>query len=287
MPMLAASALATARSGKRADPRARASAALRCSPALGLALVFGAACEAAAAAPVAPLSSGIQLACLDRDTIDEIRGSGDLDAAYKSCDAELTTRLGPPFMDLDEHARRAILASIVAGLFAEYGPGPAILFEDIATSDTLNCLNTTLLTGYLFAERPGELKPVGFDYGAIGNHAQLAYDDGRIRLLLDPTTGLVARIGFDELLQGKKPLAVREFAVRGTSIEGFRRMVFDAVRAGRYRPSDLLYVHQDAEQLADAAIRGSSVDYFTPAGLKLRQVRERAGVMSADAGVKL
>ncbi len=84
---------------------------------------------------------------------------------------------------------------------------------------------------------------MGFDGGAIGNHAQM-FVETTAGLLLDPTIGLVARIGFNNLLQGKpltgdQILLFRQHA--DDNLEGFRNRVHDSILQGKYKPGDLLY----------------------------------------------
>jgi len=43
------------------------------------------------------------------------------------------------------------------------------------------------------------------------------------------------------------------------------------------RPSDPLYMHTDVEEFAYAAVRRWKIEYFTPAGVELRQLRATGG----------
>lgn len=53
------------------------------------------------------------------------------------------------------------------------------------------------------------------DGGAVGNHAQIMYKSGNNRLLLDPTTGVVAAITFNKLMSGQ-PVPEEQVRVFGS-----------------------------------------------------------------------
>ena len=86
------------------------------------------------------------------------------------------------------------------------------------------------------------LQFAGFDGGAIGNHAQVFLGDGS--LLLDPTIGLVAKVGYDEILDGKPVDEGQVLIFRQHNdgiLESFEVKVWQAIVNGSYRPSDVIY----------------------------------------------
>jgi hypothetical protein len=71
--------------------------------------------------------------------------------------------------------------------------------------------------------------------------------DGANTLLLDPTVGIVARTGYDALLQGKPVTALHSFwgFNAGRAIGSFEATVRNALEHGLYRPGDALYYSTD------------------------------------------
>lgn len=96
-----------------------------------------------------------------------------------------------------------------------------------------------------------KVRMIGFEGGVVGNHAQLLVENDEVKLLLDPTIGLVARSSFNNLLMGK-PIKDNDIMInighQSNSIDAFRRKVYAGLRNGKYRPSDLLYYFQSMEE---------------------------------------
>lgn len=212
------------------------------------------------------------LRCLSGDSIEAARTSGSIDFLFPKCAQELRVVLGDEFKKVGDESLRAVLATVVAANFAEYGASSALSFEDIKNSSHLNCANTLFLVGYLLDAFDSEnLQPIGFDGGAIGNHAQLLFKGSGETLLLDPTAGLIAKTNFDDLLRGV-PVSqskIRTFSIKdkSKSINSSRERVYIAIQRGKYQPSDFMYMH---ESLAELKSRGSSNSYFTPGGITVR-----------------
>lgn len=210
--------------------------------------------------------------CLSGDSIEAVRTSGSIDVLFPKCVQELRVALGDEFQKVGDESLRAVLATVVAANFAEYGASSALSFEDIKDSSHLNCANTIFLVGYLLDAFDSEnLQPIGFDGGAIGNHAQLLFKGSGETVLLDPTAGLIAKTNFDDLLRGV-PVSqskIRTFSIKDKSknINSSRERVYIAIQRGKYRPSDFMYMH---ESLAELKSRGSSNSYFTPGGITVR-----------------
>lgn len=113
----------------------------------------------------------------------------------------------------------------------------------------IDCDNYAALTGYfaniLSPGRENDLIIIGLDGGSVGNHAQVFFRISHNReILADPTVGIYAEEGFNDLLSGK-PLATDKIAVmhmhKDVAIDAFGNRVYTALAEGRYRPSDLLY----------------------------------------------
>lgn len=226
----------------------------------------GGSSEEAVSGPVAPLIEAtgvvplaaatprkIDLTCLEgRDLRSELRGRNGMAAIRDACAGEIEAAVGS--WKLGQIERDAILATFVAHHFAPYGQSVAVTFEKLMTEEDLDCDNYAMLSGYLFRElQPEErLTYVGFDGGRIGNHAQAFVIDGASSVLLDPTVGIVAHIGFDDLLMAHK-LTPSNVLVDSrppeNAIAPLRANVLSAVLDGGYRPSDLLYYLKSVESM--------------------------------------
>lgn len=213
----------------------------------------------------------VVLLCLDDQAMNTVRRTGSVDGILPACQPELAEVLGEDFGAVDEPTLRAVLATVAAANFAEYGSSSAVACEAIEKSQHLNCGNLVFLMGYLYGGlKEKGIRPIGVDGGAVGNHAQIMYKSGNNRLLLDPTTGVVAAITFNKLMSGQ-PVPeeqVRVFRVKAKTIDSFRDRVYRAVVGGGYLPSDLMYMH---ESLWELKTKGSSSVYFTPGGITVRK----------------
>jgi hypothetical protein len=185
-----------------------------------------------------------RLACLTPRVIAGVRGDvHHVKAAYGACRDEVHRKLSP--LNLTPVQEKAAFAAILAQGMAPYGSSVSMRLEDLLRDKAMDCDNYAILTGY-FAREFGikALSFAGYDGGAIGNHAQLFFTEPRQELLLDPTIGMVARVDFNHLLQGRPVPAALIKVFRqhdDPAIDAFARRVSGAVQAGKYLPSDLLY----------------------------------------------
>lgn len=169
--------------------------------------------------------------------------------------------------------------------FAPYGESRETAFEALLREKQLDCDNYVLLAGYILERlRPGaSLAYVGFDGGAVGNHAEAFFDDEVGAVFLDPTVGVVATVSFDDLLMGKAE-GVRVIVDQGQvepAIASLRGKVVRAVAHGEYRPSDLLYYFPNRDDLIrfgehtaslwDGDISLLPLHYPTPAATALKK----------------
>jgi hypothetical protein len=154
---------------------------------------------------------------------------------------------------LSEAGRDAVLATMLAYRFAPYGASRATSLEALLKEKQLDCDNYILLAGYILEKlRPGvSLVYVGFDGGAVGNHAEAFFEDEGGAVFLDPTVGIAATVGFDDLVSGKME-GVRLIVDSRTpepAVAPLHARVEKAVVQGGYRPSDLLYYFTSREDL--------------------------------------
>lgn len=188
-----------------------------------------------------------RLSCLSEGRIEAVRAepSSGMTTAFEGCKAELASKMGS--LGLSEQQTKAAFVAVLANAMAPYGPSRSITLKDLLADKMMDCDNYAILTGHFIRIFLGKQFPVrfsGFDGGAVGNHAQLFVGENGEQLLLDPTVGLVARIGFDDLLMGK-PLQAKQIRIfrqhPDKTLDTFIDKVLDALTHGRYRPSDLLY----------------------------------------------
>lgn len=220
--------------------------------------------------------SRLRLECLRSGLIDELRRTRAIETAILLCEGEVRRATQANFGKLSTNAIRAFVATIVAGNFAEYGASDGRSFEEIAGERLLSCAQLAFLVGYLYGENDPSLRSIGFDGGAIGNHAQLILLDEARAFLLDPTAGVIAETDFDSLLSGT-PISAKKivlFGIKAASIDAFREKVLSALLNGSYRPSDFMYMH---ENLFEHRTKGGSAYYFTPGGIYVRK-QLKAGV---------
>lgn len=187
------------------------------------------------------------LSCLTKDRIASVRQtpSSAIAVVFDACHTEITSKLAS--LNLSEQERKIAFLSILAHSMAPYGSSHSITLKDLLSDKVMDCDNYAILTGLfsrIFLDENFAVNFVGFDGGAIGNHAQLFVGEKGEELLLDPTIGLVARIGLNELLMGKpvQKDQLRIFRQRSDEkLDFFAETVIDAITNGKYRPSDILY----------------------------------------------
>jgi hypothetical protein len=193
--------------------------------------------------------------------------------AFDGCQVELRSALGATLGALDDVDYFAIFATLVSFRWAPYGAGSGITMADLQKQQVMQCQQYAALAAQLLAMRkaPTDLvvRIVGVDGGAVLNHAQIFYSRDQVKLLLDPTIGLVAVGGFDEVMRGLpvSPRQILDFYDRPDIVE-FRDRVVAALTNGRYRPSDLLYYFEGVD--AYLASKANSGDFLTPGGVRLR-----------------
>jgi hypothetical protein len=161
--------------------------------------------------------------------------------------------IGKWFGTNDEEMKTLMFACLVSHYFAPYGNSTAVTLDKLISEDSLDCDNYCLLAIYIFKNmchhHVGEVAMVGFDGGAVGNHAQIIYTAGDKSFLLDPTYGIMAPVSFDDLLMGKKVDSSTMIVFTRIWARKFLKELSvatcSAISDGAYRPSDLLYFDTD------------------------------------------
>jgi hypothetical protein len=185
------------------------------------------------------------LSCLATELLNQIREDvTNILPSYEKCRDEVVTMTYN--LQFSEDHLKGIFAMAVAHALAPYGNSTAMTLEDLLEEDQLDCDNYALLTGYLIGELDlpeDSYYIVGFDHGAVGNHAQSFLVIGGKEILLDDTIGLVADIDVASLLAGQKvptDKMVLMYAYDDPYILLFAQRVMDALENGEYEPSDVI-----------------------------------------------
>jgi hypothetical protein len=166
-------------------------------------------------------------------------------AYYYSVHDQFVSDLGMP--ELSEDVLKAAWCSVVAYGLAEYGPQPTTNdLTSLLLSPTLACNGYVTVTWRLLEEFGiSTLKQVavGWDGGAIGNHAQMLVLDSSSNVLLDPTIGLVVDgVTMDGLVSGVHYQNMHSFYdYERADLQSFNQKVKNAVAEGLYLPNDAIY----------------------------------------------
>lgn len=144
-------------------------------------------------------------------------------------------------------------SSIVAFDHAAYGPNADMTLPGLLGAPTLNCDDYCVLTARLADIIAGsgpsaQAAIVGWNGGAVGNHAQILAKYAGQYLLLDPTIGFIAKdVTLSGLCRGFPPVSggyrsfFTPFQTSRTNLTSFDIKVRDAVLSGKYVAEDLLY----------------------------------------------
>lgn len=220
------------------------------------------------------------VACLTDESLSSLRqNAAELQNLFLSCKREFKGSLGETFSHLSDNDLYVAFASVVTHRMAPYGKSAALLLDRLLSEPVLDCDNYAALAGHFAQDRLGgnaRFRIVGFDGGAIGNHAQIFYENGPTRLLLDPTIGLVALIDFNHVMRGipvTPERIVDTYKWADTRIGAFRSKVVTALLDGRYRPSDLLYFFEDMSHFLEFSNNQRDRPFVTPGGVSLRMRR--------------
>lgn len=168
-----------------------------------------------------------------------------ISAAWMLAQRNFKQDIGSAFAGRPDDMIAAGFCAITAYDMKPYGACTARDLGGILDSAVLDCDNYCLLAWYLFTIlKPStdvELAMVGWNGGAVGNHAQLLATIGDTSAwLLDPTIGLIAGgATFNRICQGAPITAMTQPA--GVRDSAYSKTIRDALSSGAYKPSDLLY----------------------------------------------
>ena len=184
-----------------------------------------------------------------------------IDRYQTACIPELRARFKKP--DLSDRFYELVLATVVAHYAVPYGKGNGRDLTSLLANESLACAGYAKLATLL--GNGGEARFVGFEGGAVGNHAQMLISIDGHDILLDPTIGAIAFVSYDDLMSGKSA-EVHSFFSGDPTLTRFNAKVLSALREGKYRPSDLLYYYENFEQFSSP----SGYQFPTPGGARLR-----------------
>lgn len=153
--------------------------------------------------------------------------------------------IGPAFSGKHDDILAAGFCAITAYDLKPYGASTALELDELLAADAIDCDNYCILAWHLFKQcKPASvvtMKMVGWNGGAVGNHAQLIAEiPGVSAWLLDPTIGLiVGGATFDNICKGVPLTYMTQPA--GTRDINYSRTIKSALSLGLYKPSDLMY----------------------------------------------
>lgn len=166
-----------------------------------------------------------------------------ISTVWQSYKNQFKTDIGSIFNNKPDSLIAAAFCSIVAYDMKPYGVCTELDLIPLLQSPTLDCDNYCVLTYHLYKYlyTDTSLILVGWNNGAVGNHAQLLAYNSTFAWLLDPTIGLiVGGATFDNICRGQ----YLQYQVAPT---GYQRdpVYFDKIKNalyyGNYKPSDLMY----------------------------------------------
>ncbi|KRE02610.1 hypothetical protein ASE61_15140 [Bosea sp. Root670] len=177
--------------------------------------------------------------------------AGTVPGLYSSIRSIFINDLPAALQTLPEDNLKLAFATILAFDLKPYGNGGGLdLASNLAAAD-INCDNYCILARELYKlmnPTPGvEPKIIGWNGGAVGNHAQLFMTADGVHLMADPTIGYLVKgqtlNGLTRGLGGLPANAKSFFSFNSgrTNIAALNANVQSAVSTGGYYASHLLY----------------------------------------------
>jgi hypothetical protein len=166
---------------------------------------------------------------------------------YAATRGKFISDLGATGAGLSEDLIKAAWCTMVAYGLTPYGPNPPrdTNLTTLLALPTMACAAYVSVTWGLLDKlgvSTAKQTALGWDDGAVGNHAQMLMADQGQSLLLDPTIGLIVKgVTYDGLVGGTKYTTLSSFYSR-TDISSFNALVLDAVTGGKFRLRDAIYV---------------------------------------------
>lgn len=191
---------------------------------------------------------------------------------YVNTRAAIIGILPPSFATLPEYLIKQCWSAILAWDLKPYGIGNGLTLDDALAAISLNCDDYCVLAAeiYRLIKGANDLDPalVGWNGGAVGNHAQLMCGANGSWLLLDPTIGYLANgVTLDGLCRGYAPSPANTKALHATfhpertDVTAFDLTVQVAVANGLYVASSLLYWFPDVDAYR---ANSASINWATP-----------------------
>jgi hypothetical protein len=199
-----------------------------------------------------------QLTFFSKSQLDSVRRKPeDIVPLYAALKVPFRNKLGGFFdAEFEEHIEAAF-CGVMAYEMAPYGASAAKELNDLFAEKQLDCDNYCALAWALFEVlRPSpttSLAVVGWDGGAIGNHAQIFVQHPSLGYgLIDPTFGFYqCGVNFDAIASGKPaaPDFRKSFYLPAPATDAMYATVIKALDEGLYKPSDLLYYTKYRDKL--------------------------------------
>lgn len=193
---------------------------------------------------------------------------------YASTRVSFLNSLGSGFAAQCEDHRKLAWASVVACDLKPYGNSGAQTLPALLAAPVIDCDNYVCLAWHLFKilapSSTTKVAALGWDGGAIGNHAQMqAQTPGSPDIYLDPTIGLLVHgCSLNGLMGGftYPDNLIRSFwsYQNRPELNWFENNVRTAIRETKYRPSDLLYVVGNYERFTTPGAMPAMNDWLTP-----------------------
>lgn len=197
-----------------------------------------------------------------------------LPGVYASTRVSFLNSLGAGFATQCEDHIKLAWCSVVACDLKPYGNSGAQTLAALLAAPAIDCDNYVCLTWHFFKilapGSPTKVAALGWDGGAIGNHAQMqAQTPGSPDIYLDPTIGLVVHgCSLNGLMGGftYPDNLIRSFwsYQNRPELNWFENNVRTAIQQTKYRPSDLLYVVGSYERFTTPGAMPAMADWLTP-----------------------
>jgi len=139
---------------------------------------------------------------MGRAVVDALAAGGPLEGYYLACQSAIRSHLQQVGVILNEDETRAIFAMNAAYSSRPYGPSTALTIRDLHAARVLDCDNYNMLAWYIYEALGGEREFwfLGWNGGALGNHAQIYYEGEERDMMLDPTAAIIGFAGLWEML---------------------------------------------------------------------------------------
>jgi hypothetical protein len=205
-----------------------------------------------------------------------VNDPGQVSGLYAAQRQSFIAALGSAFKNQPESHLKLAFAAVLSHELKPYGSSNVTALSSLLAGSALDNDGYALLAWQLFQKLMPAGNPdvvmVGWNGGAVGNHAQLLINTpGSKSLLVDPTIGHLAMIsGVNGLLAGEAVGVEYQRSLYSNfdpNLDVLRDKVITALDDGLYRTSDLLYWY---EKPTDAARFDAIPFWATPQGEVVR-----------------